>query len=49
MADPVVLEDDIFLVNRGGVDYGARKWQLVPSVCELEELPDAPPPPGDTP
>jgi surface protein len=39
MADPVVLGDDLLLVNRDGVDYHATRDEVRPPVCELEELP----------
>ena len=45
MADPVVLGDDLLLVNRGGVDYCATVAEIRPPVCSLEELPAPKPPP----
>lgn len=36
----IAKDDDLLIVNRNGVDCKATVAEVMPSVCELEELPD---------
>ena len=38
----IAQDDDLLIVNRGGVDYRATVAEVKPPVCELEELPEPP-------
>jgi len=40
----IAQDDDLLIVNRNGVDYKATVAEVRPPVCELEELPEPPPP-----